>query len=685
MQTLLRISRRGTALGLWCLAILCGSTACRQSHSPVLGVDVAGMDRSSAPGDDFFAYTNGGWTKATSIPADKSWYGIWAVREDEARQEQLKLIQESSSDPGASRIADYYAAFMDENAIEARGSEPIRPQLAAMAAIGDKRALAAAIGSQLRTDVDPLNATNFYTTNLFGIWISQGLSNPSRMYPYLLQGGLGLPDRDYYLSQKPDMMRLREGYRAHVEAMLRLAGFTDAPARAARVFALETEMARVHATRLESEDVHRPVSWTRAELLLNAPGIDWEELLAAAGLDHAPVFMVWHPKAVAGLAALLAKEPIDSWKDWLIFHTVDNASPFLSRPFVEERFRFYGKTLQGIPEQRSREQRGVDFTSQDLGDLLGKLYAGRYFPPGSKTALQAMVASIVKAFDKRIDGLEWMSPETKAKAKQKLLTLKVGVGYPDHWRDYSGLKIAKDDALGNHLRSTLFEYHYQLARLGHAPDPGEWCTTPQTVNSFNLPLQNALNFPAAIIQRPWFDPNRDNASNYGAIGTLIGHEISHSFDNTGAEFDAQGRLTNWWTKADHDHFAAAGEALAKQYDGYRPFADVAVDGHQTLSENIADLAGLLASYDAYRSSLHGKADSTIDGFTGDQRFFISFGQSWRSKWREAVLRIVLATDGHAPDEYRADTVRNLDPWYDAFHPAAAQKLYLSPEERIRVW
>jgi putative endopeptidase len=643
------------------------------------------MDRSIAPGDDFFAYVNGGWTKATPIPADKSWYGIWAVRMDEARKEQLQLIQDSTSAPAASRIAEYYAAFMDENAIEAKGSEPIRAELAAIAAIGDRRALAGAIGSRLRADVDPLNSTNFYTTNLFGVWISQGLSDPNHTYPYLLQGGLGLPDREYYLSQKPDMVRLRDAYRAHVEATLRLAGFTDAPVRAARVFALETGMARAHATRLESEDVHSPASWTRAELLSKAPGPDWGELLDAAGLNHALVFIVWHPKAVVGLAALLSKEPIDSWKDWLIFHTVDNASPFLSRAFVEERFQFFGKTMSGIPEQRPREQSGVDFTSEDLGELLGKLYAGRYFPLASKTALQAMVTSIIKAFDKRIDALEWMSPETKAKAKQKLVTLKVGVGYPDRWRDYSGLKIVKDDPLGNHLRSSLFDYKYQLAKLSQAPDPGEWCTTPQTVNSFNLPLQNALNFPAAIIQRPWFDPNGDNASNYGAIGALIGHEISHSFDNTGADFDAQGRLTNWWTKADYAHFAAAGEALAKQYDGYRPFADLTVNGHQTLSENIADLAGLLAAYEAYRSSLNGKPDTTIGGFTGDQRFFISFGQSWRSKMRDAILRIQLAVDGHSPEEYRADTVRNLDPWYDAFHPGAAQKLYLSPGLRIKVW
>jgi predicted metalloendopeptidase len=643
------------------------------------------MDRSVVPGDDFFAYANGGWVKATPIPADKSNYGIWAVRNDEARNELLKLIQDSSSNSGGGKIADYYATFMDEAAIEAKGADPIRPQLAEIAAIADGHALAKAIGSRLRADVDALNNTNFDTDNLFGVWISQGLADPSHMYPYLLQGGLGLPDRDYYVSPSPKMAALRDAYRAYVEAMLRLAGFADAAVRAARVFALETEMAKAHGTRVESEDVHTPQSWTRVELSKKAPGLAWPELLDAAGLNGAAAFIVWQPKAIVGLSALSAKQPLDAWKDWLAFHTIDDAAPYLSKAFVEQRFQFHSKALRGVPEQRPRQQRGIDFTSDDLGELLGKPYAERYFPAASKARVQAMVASIVKAFDKRIDGLEWMSTETKAKAKQKLVTLKVGIGYPDRWRDYSGLEIVKGDAVGNHLRSTLFEYRYQLAKLGRPPDAGDWCTTPQTVNSFNLPLQNALNFPAAIIQPPWFDANGDNARNYGAIGSLIGHEISHSFDNTGAEFDAQGRLTNWWTKADLDHFTAAGEALAKQYDAYRPFPDLAVNGHQTLSENIADVAGLLAAYEAYRASLEGKTDAVVDGFTGDQRFFISFGQSWRSKYREAYLRNIIATDGHSPEDYRADTVRNLDPWYNAFQVAAGQKLYLNPEQRIRVW
>jgi predicted metalloendopeptidase len=660
-------------------------SACTTSSSSHSGIDLAGMDRSVAPGDDFFAYANGTWMKSTPIPGDKSYYGIWAVRHDQVRDETRKLIQDSTSNPAAAKIADYYNSFMDEPAVEAKGAEPIRPQLTGIAAIGDRRTLARVIGSRLRTDVDALNATNFYTPNLFGIWITQGLADPAHTYPYLLQGGLGLPDRDYYISAKPEMAKLRDAYRKYIETMLGLAGFADASTRAARVFALETEMAKVHATRLESEDVHAPETWSGSEIPRKAPGLEWKELLDAAGLKDAPTFIAWHPKAIIGISALTASQPLDDWKDWLAFHTVDDAAPFLSKAFVDARFEFRSKTLSGIPEQRPRWQRGIDFTSDDVSELLGRLYAERYFPAASKTRVQTMVANIVKAFSRRIDGHAWMSPETKEKAKQKLVTLKIGVGYPDHWRDYSGLEIVKGDPLGNHLRSTLFDYRYQLAKLGQPPDPNEWWTTPQTVNSFNLPLQNGLNFPAAIIQPPWFDPQADDAYNYGAIGSLIGHEISHSFDNSGAEFDAQGRLTKWWTKADFDHFTAAGEALAKQYDAYRPFPDLAINGHQTLSENIADVAGLLAAYEAYRSSLGGKTDSVKDGLNGDQRFFISFGQSWRAKYREPELRIIVTTDGHSPEEYRADTVRNLDSWYDAFHPTPGQKLFLNPEQRIRVW
>ncbi|HEV1287481.1 MAG TPA: M13 family metallopeptidase [Bryobacteraceae bacterium] len=673
------------------LLVLAMVPACNTRRSSEdTGIDLAGMDTSVAPGDDFNAYTNGGWIKSTPIPPDKSSYGIDAILADETRTRTRSLIQDAAKvgapqSEDARKIGDFYASFLDEAGIESRGIAPLKPQLDSIAAIADRRTLARVLGGQLRADVDALNSTNFETGNLFGVWITQGLTDPSHSYPYLLQGGLGMPDRDYYVSPSPHMVELRKQYRAHVEAMFKLAGFTDPRGRAARVFALETAMAKVHATRVESEDVHSAVSWTRADLPSKAPGLDWPALLEAAHLSDAPAIVVWHPKAVAGLSALCAKQPLAAWKDWLAFHAVEDAAPYLPKAFVDERFNFHGKVLSGIPELRPRWQRAIDFTNAALGDAVGKMYVQRYFPAETQAKAQAMAADLVRAFAKRIDSLSWMSPETKVKAKQKLETLKIGVGYPDHWRDYSSLEIVKGEALANAQRAELFEYRSQLAKLHLPVDRGEWWMTPQTVNAVNLPLQNALNFPAAIIQPPYFDAKADAAHNYGAMGAVIGHEISHSFDDQGSQFDAEGRMANWWTKEDFEHFKAAGEALAAQFDAYRPFPDLAVNGKQTLSENIADAAGLMVAYDAYRLSLNGKPDAVKNGLTGDQRFFISFGQSWRSKVRDAELRKEIATDGHAPEQYRADTVRNLNAWYDAFSVQPSQKLSLPPDRRVHVW
>jgi predicted metalloendopeptidase len=664
-------------------------TSCSSTPQTSSGIDVAGMDKSAVPGDDFYAYANGGWMKKTTIPADKSRFGDFTVLADDTRQRLRTLLEQSASagtpDADTKKIGDYYATFMDEAAIESKGIAPLKPELDAIAAIKDRRDLARVIGTEQRADVDALNNTNFETTYLFGIWITQGLEDPSKTYPYILQGGLGLPDRDYYLSTDPHMVDIRKQYQTHLQTMFKLAGFDKPEERAARVFALETKMAQTHATRTESEDVHSAVNWKREELTAKAPGFDWPTYLTAAGLNDTPVFYIWHPKAIPGLAKLAGSEPLASWQDWLSIQVVDRFAPFLPKAFVDESFQFYGKTMSGTPEQRPRWQRGIDDASNALGEAVGKIYAEKFFPPETKAKVQSMVADLITAFGKRIDSLTWMSPETKTKAKAKLATLKVGVGYPDHWTDYSALEIVRGDAVGNQQRAELFEYHRQLAKLHQPVDRSEWWMTPQTVNAVNLPLQNALNFPAAIIQPPYFDPKADDAHNYGAMGAIIGHEISHSFDDQGSQFDAEGRLANWWTADDNAHFKAAGEALAAQFDAYKPFPDLAVNGHQTLSENIADVAGLLVSYDAYRLSLHGAADPVKDGFTGDQRFFISFSQSWRAKIRDEELRKEIATDGHAPDQYRALTVRNLDPWYEAFSVHAPQKLYLEPKDRVHVW
>ena len=680
----------GSRIRLVAAALLFTAAACKPPSKPLTsGIDLAGLDKSVAPGDDFFQYANGSWVKATPIPPDKSRYGVFTMLADEVRKRNRTLIEEAAASTAAGdeaqKVGQYYSTFMDEATIESRGIAPLKPLLDTIAKIQNRSDLAGTIGGTLRADVDALNSTNFHTENLFGVWVTQALTDPNRTVPYLLQGGLGLPDRDYYLSETPQMAELRKQYETHIATVLMLAGFMDPSARAARIFALEAKMAKVHATRVESEEVHNPVSWKREEFAMKAPGLEWNVLLDGAGLKDVQDFIVWQPKAITGLAALAASEPLEAWKDWLSFHAIEKTSDFLPKAFVDESFNFFGKTLNGTPEQRARWERGIDFTNGALGDAVGKLYVQRFFPPEAKAKIQALVDDLEKAFGKRIDSLSWMSPETKSKAKAKLATLKIGVGYPDKWIDYSSLRVIKGDAFGNAERAELFYYHQQLAKLHQPVDRGEWWMSPQTVNAVNLPLQNALNFPAAILQPPFFDPGADPAHNYGSIGAVIGHEISHSFDDQGSQFDAEGRLVNWWTSEDFQHFKAAGEALAAQYDTYRPFPDLAVNGHQTLSENIADLAGLADAYDAYQLSLNGQASPVLDGFTADQRFFISFGQSWREKTRDAALRNLILTNGHAPEQYRALTVRNIDRWYEAFQVKPGEKLYLDSKDRVRVW
>jgi predicted metalloendopeptidase len=659
--------------------------------APSAGVDLAGMDRSIAPGDDFFMYANGAWIKATEIPADRASYGVGAIVGERTEKRTVELIQAAAkpggaTDPEAKKVGDYYAAFMDEGAIEAAGLRPLQPTLARIAAIKDRRALAAYLGSTLRADVDVINNTSLHTDNVLGLWIAQDLSDPSRYLPFLLQGGLDMADRRYYLDPTPAMEPIRAKFKVHVANVLRLAGVEGAPAKADAVVALETKIARTHTSREDSEDVERGNNhWPPKELATRAPGLDWEAFLGAAGLTSPQELVIWQPDAVKGFAAVAASEPLEVWKDYLTFHAVEHVSAFLPKAFVAEAFDFHGKAVQGVAVDRDRWKRGVAATSAALGEAVGKMYVAKYFPAGEKARAQAMVANISAAFARRIDSLAWMSPETKAKAKAKLAVLVVGVGYPDRWRDYSGLSVSRSDALGNAQRAELFELRRNLAKLGRPVDRHEWVMNPQLVNAVNLPAMNALNFPAGMLQPPYFDPDRPIAMDYGAIGSVMGHEISHSFDNQGALFDADGRLANWWTPQDFDHFTASTKKLAAQYDGYKPFPDAAVNGTQTLGENIADIAGLSAAFDAYRAALGGKSAPLVDGLTGDQQFFISFAQAWRTKPRDLALRQQLVVDGHAPGRYRADTVRNLDPWYAAFAPKPGQALFLAPEARVRIW
>jgi predicted metalloendopeptidase len=655
------------------------------------GVDLAGIDRGIAPGDDFFAFANGAWLAHTEIPADRSSWGVDGMLDELTTRRVADLIAEaarSEAPPGseARKIGDYYTSFMDEGSIEAKGLAPLQPSLRAIDAIRDVLDLSRVLGGQLRADVDPLNSTNFYTDNLFGLWVAQDLDEPSRYSPFLLQGGLGLPDRDYYLDPKPRMAEIRTRYEAHMAAMLRLAGSTGSEGKAALILGLERRIAEAHASRADSQDVRKGNNhWKREDFASRAPGLDWPAFFEAAGLATQEDFVVWQPGAVTGLSALVRSAPLATWKDYLTLRALERASPCLPRAFVEERFAFYGKVLAGTEALRERWKRAVEATDGALGEAVGKLYVARYFPPSEKERAREMARNEIAAFARRIDRLPWMAEATKAKARAKLRVLEVGVGYPDEWRDYGALEVVKGDALGNAERAARFEYRRNLEKLGRPVNRKEWVMNPQLVNAVNLPAMNALNFPAANLQPPLFDPSRPAAMDYGATGATIGHEIIHSFDDQGALFDENGRLDNWWTAEDFAHFEAAAARLVRQYDAYRPFPDLAVNGTLTLSENIADVAGLAVAYDAYRLSLQGREAPVVQGLTGDEQFFLSFAQSWREKSREPRLRRQLLTDPHAPAAYRARAVRNLDAWYDAFAVKSGQALFLPPPERVRVW
>ena len=675
------------------LASLTPSAASAQTDRATdsTGIDLAGMDRSVKPGDDFFAYANGTWLKQTEIPADRSSYGAGAILGELTDRRVADLIQEAAkgSAPAGSdrrKIGDFYSSFMDSTAIETAGLKPLKPTLDSIAAIKDRKALAHFLGSTLRADVDALNNTNFYTENLLGLWVAQDLDDPTQYSPFLLQGGLGMPDRSYYVDTSSAMATLRSKYQEHVAAMLGLAGVSDSAKKAAGIVQLEGKIANAHWSREASGDVSKGNNhWRRADFTSKAPGLDWATYFTAAGLTKPARFVVWQPSAVTGIAALTASESLDSWKDYLTFHAIQSRVSVLPGALYSQSFSFFGPVLSGAQKPRDRWKRGVTATNNALGYSVGKLYAARYFPPAEKARAQSMVTNLIAAFHDRIDSLDWMASATKKEAKAKLAVLKVGVGYPDTWPGYSGLEIVKGDAYGNMERARLFEYHRALKRLGQPVNRGEWVMTPQTVNAVNLPAMNALNFPAAILGPPYFDSKRPIAMDYGAIGSIIGHEVSHSFDNQGALFDSRGRLHNWWTLADFKHFQASSQQLVAQFNQYRPFPDLSVNGKQTLGENIADVAGLAAAYDAFHRSLGGKPAPIVQGLTGDQQFFISFAQGWRTKTRDPSLRNLILTDGHAPAKYRASTVRNLDPWYAAFDVKPGEKLYLAENDRVRVW
>jgi len=672
--------------------VACSMPGTEEAATPgtELGLRKDWMDVAAKPGDDWYSYANGSWLKNTEIPADRSNVGGFYVADQQTEKNLEVLIAEivkSEPEEGsdAAKVKAFYNGFLDTRAIDAAGLKPVQADLARFAAIDDKEALSAALGSQTRADVDPLNSTDMETENLFGVFVTQALKG-GEVVPYILQGGLGMPEREYYLSAEPKMVELRTAYRQYISDLLGAAGVADADVKAQRIFDLETKIARAHTTREEGDDWTKANGlWSQADLASKAPGIDWPAFLKGAQLSQQQTFNAFHPNAITGLSALVASEPLDAWKDWLAFHQINTHANVLPTKLDQLHFAFYDQKLFGQEAQRPREKRALDALNEYMGDALGKLYTDKYFPAADKTAIQGMVDNIKAAFTKRIDALDWMAPDTKAEAKKKVETMAVGVGYPDTWTDYSNLEVPAGNPYAAVMAAEKARYAQQLAKIGKPLDKNEWWMNAQLVNAVNLPVQNALNFPAAILQPPFYDPKADPAFNYGAIGAVIGHEISHSFDDQGSAFDSTGAMRNWWTDADKAKFEQAGTALATQYDKYEPYPGLFVKGRLTLGENIADLAGLQAAYDAYHASLGDKEAPVIDGFTGDQRFFIAYAQAWASKMREAAMRQRIATDGHAPGQYRALTVRNMQAWYDAFGVKEGDKLYLAPEDRVKVW
>jgi putative endopeptidase len=645
------------------------------------GVDLQGMDKNVKPGDSFFGFANGNWAKTTEIPADRSSWGGFGVLRDLSDQRTRAIIEEAAATKApagtnAQKVGDFFASFMDEAGIEAKGTAPLKPFLSQVAAIRTNGDLARFFGQANRTGIaTPIGAA-----------VIQDLKDNSRYGVYVGQGGLGLPDRDYYLDdQNAKFVEARAKYKQHIATMLRLAGIADPEAKAERIYDLEKKIATAHWSRVEQrqiEKLYNPMG--EGDLATKLPGFDWATYLQAAGVAGQPQVIVAHPSALAGAAKLVQSEPLDTWKDYLTFHTIAAAAPLLPKAFVDENFAFNGKILQGTPQIKDRWKRGVDLVGGGMGEAVGQLYVAKYFPPEAKAKADELVKNLIAAMDKRLAALEWMTPETKVKARAKLAAFTPKIGYPDKWRDYSKLEIVPGDAVGNALRANDFEYQRNLDKLGQPVDRTEWGMYPQTVNAYANPLLNEIVFPAAILQPPFFDPNADDAVNYGGIGAVIGHEISHHFDDQGSKFDPKGNMAVWWSPQDIARFKALTDQVVKQYGEYEPLPGTKVNGELTLGENIADLAGLTIAYDAYKMSLDGKPAPVIDGYTGDQRFFLGFGQVWRNKYREAFLQQILTTDEHTPGHFRPNVVRNFDPWYAAFGVKDGA-LYLPPEKRIKIW
>jgi len=638
------------------------------------GFDNPGMDASVAPGNDFFRYANGTWLKNTDIPADKSSYGMFNVLDDLSKQRTRDIIESQAKDPN-SKIGNAYKSFMDQAGIEAKGLTPLEPWLNQVRSLKTKAGLAALYAKANKVGID----------GPFTIFVAQDDKSPTNYALQMAQGGLGMPDRDYYLSTDPKLVQTKAEYLKHLTNVLNLAGEKNAEARAQAILNLETQVAKAHWTPTESRDADKTYNkMSLTQLQKRAPGFGFATLVHGIGANVSDV-IVAQPSAFTGEAAAMAKAPLSVLKDQLLIRSIENYSPELPKAFDDENFHFFGTVLTGTPEQRQRWKRAVDFTVGTLGDDVSKLYVDKYFPPATKAAADQMLHNIIEAMNRRIDQLEWMSAETKVKAHQKLAAFTPKIGYPTQWRDMSGLVIRPDDAVGNAMRSAEFENAYELGKLGGPIRRWEWGMTPMTINAYANFEMVEIVFPAAILQPPFFDPNADPAINYGGIGAVIGHELSHHFDDQGAKYDSTGKLIDWWTPGDSKAFHSRLDKLEAEFNSYEPLPGMHVNGKLTMGENVADLAGLTVAHDAYVASLGGKPAPVLDGMTGDQRFYLGWAQVWRCKVREPRARQLLLVDPHSPCEFRADTVRNMDPWYSAFNAQPGQKLYLAPADRVRIW
>jgi predicted metalloendopeptidase len=674
-----------------CLLLGCTATsrntqpevAVQASKPRALGVDTKNFDPSVRPQDDFFRYVNGTWLKTAQIPADKARYGSFIELRDKSEAALRVIIEEAAATQGKKagtdlqKVGDLYQSFMDTERIESLGLQPVRGDLERIAALQDKQGLPELFAAFARMGVQ----------TPFALFVGQDAKQATRYIAYANQSGLGLPDRDYYFKQEPRFTETRAAYLTYIETLLGLAGEKDPAGAAKAILALETSLAEKHWDRVRNRDREATYNLKSvAELEQLTPGFSWSRYLKALEADKTPGVIVRQPDYFQALDALIAKTPLPTLKQYLTFKLLDDMAPLLSSQFEQAEFVFRGKTLQGLQENRPRWKRAVETVEGALGEVVGKLYVERHFSPESKARMQELVKNLRVSFEKGIDQLEWMSPDTKTQAKAKLAKFNVKIGYPEKWRDYTSLTVNRDDLVGNVKRAIAFEVHRNVDKLGKPIDRLEWGMTPQTVNAYYSSTMNEIVFPAAILQPPFFNPEADDAVNYGAIGGVIGHEISHGFDDQGSRSDGDGNLRDWWTAQDKSAFQQRTDMLADQYSAFAPIEGMKVNGKLTLGENIGDLSGLTVAFKAYKLSLGGQEAPAIEGFTGDQRFFLGWAQVWRTLHRDDALRQILLTDSHSPGEYRVNgVVRNMPEFYSAFGVKEGDGAYLPPEKRVKVW